>query len=186
MDKKLEDKFNEVNGKIDPARIVMIEEKVTTIERTLEENSTKIKENADTLETVMTRIVRLERETEEKNNRQRNLIPQGGREGTSFRDIMTEQEKETGARRKNNKASANRNQTVRKNDNKSPRRNREQKDDRRKLKESEIRSDNNIINTCKIDVMSEARRKVGLYPIKEDDIREWIEVDGKCKPRCPC
>ena len=35
----------------------------------------------------------------------------------------------------------------------------------------------NIVNTCPMDVMMEAKRKVGIAPITEQNIRDWIEDD---------
>ena len=98
---------------------------------------------------------------------------------------MTEQEKETGARRKNDKASANQNQTVRKNDNKSPRRNREQKDDRRKLTESEISSDNNVYQVtmlegrekCEMKLTKPLKFKTGRRDCKTEEDRKFVTKD---------
>ena len=42
---------------------------------------------------------------------------------------------------------------------------------------AESRRPLDIVNTCPIDVMSDAKRKVGIKPITEEDIRNWIEDD---------
>ena len=64
IDKKMEDQFKEVKDQIDPAKLENICNQVENIAKTTNDNSTKIEANTKTLESVMSRVVQLERERE--------------------------------------------------------------------------------------------------------------------------
>ena len=170
LDKKFDNKIDEIKEQMDPAKITEIANKVDDIEKTVEVNSRNIQSNTESMELVMSRLARLEREQEisirkETNPPARNIPP--AQNETSFRDIMQQQRIETGTRPKErNTLPANRNsESTRPNE----------RNIQTRVKESVERANKNLVNTCPIDVMSEAKRKVGLDPVTEQMIREWIE-----------
>ena len=50
----------------------------------------------------------------------------------------------------------------------------------KRIENSHVRASLNIVNTCPEDVMSEARRKIGIAPVTAEKIREWV-VDEDAK-----
>ena len=154
---------------MDPAKIELICSKVNNIENVTAANSEKIKENSDTLDLVMSRIARLEKEIDDKDKATN--TDENKEDPPSLARIMNEQSKETGTRpRKNPVNPSSRNIPIQSNQNRN-----KEPSKRQRIEESNQKYRMNLVNTNSTDVMCEAKRKIGLAPISESMIRAWIE-----------
>ena len=62
LDRKFDDKFDKMTQQINPEKIDAMIKKIDNIEKETKDNNSKIQENSEALELVMTRIARIERE----------------------------------------------------------------------------------------------------------------------------